>query len=85
MISIFSADLEAYRFDICSNPSMEHTEHVLKNIGRSVAKFTLGEEKCSGRVLPDIWVARDRLYQYQKLDDELRWGYKLSYTAPWVY
>jgi hypothetical protein len=64
---------------------MEHTDHVLKNIARSVAEFTLDEQKCSERALPDIWVGRDSLYQYQKLDDELRWGYKLSYTVPGVY
>ena len=63
----------------CGTPAVVHIDRVLEAIARSVTRFTLGREKHSSKTLPDIWVGRAELYQYQTLDDGIRWGYKLSY------
>ena len=68
---------------VCGNASIEYTDCVLENIARSVTRFSLGEGKHSSKMLPDIWVGRTELYQYQTLDDgSVGWGYRLSYVKP---
>ena len=63
-------------------------------VTRSITEFSLhgrydALHRDIGQLLPDIWVAGDKLYQYQTLDDEERQRYVLTYhdlmSDPYLY